>query len=40
VLLTVFAKRQRRETGEVARAMDALNRCIAEQHSLADGAED
>lgn len=36
VLLTVFAKTQRRERGEIERARRAMERCIREQHTADD----
>jgi len=37
VLLTIFTKRRRRERSEIDRARRAMERCIAEGHSLKDG---
>jgi hypothetical protein len=37
VLLTVFAKTQRRERHEVRRARTAMDRCMAEGHVAGDG---
>ena len=37
VVLTVFAKRRIRESGEVERARRAMARCIAEEHEVEDG---
>jgi hypothetical protein len=34
ILLTVFHKQRMRETGEIERAVRAMNRCIAEEHTL------
>lgn len=39
VLLTVFAKTQARERQEVARAERAMERCIAEGHTVEDQDE-
>ncbi len=36
ILLTVFAKTQRRERAEVERAKRTLERCIREQHTASD----
>lgn len=36
VLLTVFAKTQRRERSEIERAKRAMDRCIREQHTASD----
>lgn len=36
ILLTVFVKTQRREAREIRRASEAMQRCIAEEHSSDD----
>lgn len=36
VLLTVFRKHRRHERAEIGRAVRAMNRCIAEGHSVED----
>lgn len=36
ILLTVFVKTQRQEVREIRRARDAMERCVAEQHSIDD----
>jgi len=39
VLLTVFRKTRRRERREIARALRAMSRCIAEQHDAEEDRE-
>ncbi|MBF6482399.1 type II toxin-antitoxin system RelE/ParE family toxin [Nocardia cyriacigeorgica] len=34
ILLTVFRKQRMREVAEIERAMRAMNRCIAEAHTV------
>lgn len=38
ILLTVFAKTQRRESRDIERARRAMQRCIDERHSAEDDA--
>jgi hypothetical protein len=40
ILLTAFRKTRQREDREVERARRALVRCIAEQHTVDEGADD
>ena len=40
VLLTVFSKQRRRERAEIARAIRALKRCLAEGHTAEEGSHD
>jgi hypothetical protein len=40
ILLTAFRKTRMREDREVERARRALARCIAEQHTVDEGADD
>ena len=37
VLLTVFVKTRRRESRQIQRAKRAMERCIAEEHTVEDG---
>lgn len=37
VLLTVFQKARRRERTQIARALRAMSRCIAEEHDAGEG---
>jgi hypothetical protein len=39
ILLTVFVKTQRKERHEVGRATEAMERCMAEGHVVADDEE-
>ncbi|WP_222864320.1 type II toxin-antitoxin system RelE/ParE family toxin [Micromonospora sp. WP24] len=39
ILLTVFRKTRARENREIERARRALERCIAERHTVTEGAE-
>ncbi|MCP4962241.1 MAG: type II toxin-antitoxin system RelE/ParE family toxin [Actinomycetia bacterium] len=39
VLLTVFVKTRRQERREIARAKKAMERCIAEEHTVEDDDE-
>jgi hypothetical protein len=36
ILLTVFVKTQRRERAEIQRAQEALDRCVAEAHTVTE----
>lgn len=36
VLLTVFVKTQRQERGEIRRARQAMQRCVAEEHTATE----
>jgi hypothetical protein len=39
VLLTAFVKTRRQEVREVARAAEAMKRCVAEEHSADEDEE-
>jgi hypothetical protein len=39
ILLTVFVKTQRQEVREIRRAKDAMQRCVAEEHSTDNDEE-
>ena len=40
ILLTVFSKQRRRERAEIARAVRAMKRCIAEEHTAEEDSRD
>ncbi len=40
VLLTVFSKQRRRERAEIARAVRAMKRCVAEGHRAEEDSRD
>jgi len=40
ILLTVFSKQRRREGAEIARAVRAMKRCIAEGHTAEEDSRD
>ena len=40
ILLTVFSKQRRREHAEIARAVRAMKRCVAEAHTAEEDSRD
>jgi hypothetical protein len=40
ILLTVFSEQRRRERAEIARAVRAMKRCIAEGHTAEEDSRD